>query len=117
MCSSSSIILLILTALSQAPWRPAWEVVRSADGDFAFSMPVKTSPKSSGAVGASGADEVVEFSCEVNGSTYAIRRKRLPQPVASGQVVGELARMKKDYLEQNTRLVKETKLVVDGVPG
>jgi hypothetical protein len=117
MWASASVFSLILACMSQAPGRPAWEVVRSADGDFAFSMPVKTEPKSAGAAGASGAGEVIEYFCEVQGTTYAIRRKRLDQPVASGQVIAELAMMKKNYLEQNSRLVKETKLVVDGVPG
>src|SRR4051812_20395930 len=101
---NASVFLLILTSLSQAAGRSAWEVVRSADGDFAFSMPVKTSPKSSGAAGASGAGEVIEYTCKVQGTTYTIRRKRPDQPVASGEVIAELARMKKNYLEENARL-------------
>ena len=50
MWDKAAVFLLVLASSSQAPGRPAWEVVRSADGDFAFSMPVKpaTWPPGSG---------------------------------------------------------------------
>jgi hypothetical protein len=114
MWAETTVFSLILASISQAPARPAWEVVRSGDGDFACLMPVKPGPASPGAA---GAGEVIAYSCEVRGSSYEIRRTRLHQPVASGQVIAELARMKQDYLDQDARLVKETKIVVDGIPG
>jgi hypothetical protein len=117
MWASASVMLLILASLSQAPRRPAWEVVRSADGDFAFSMPVKPGSGPPGTSGTMAAGEDLAYSCEVRGCSYEIRRTRLSQPVRSGQVIAELARMKKQYLEPDDRLVKDTKLVVDGVPG
>jgi hypothetical protein len=114
MWAKATVLWLALASLSQAPGRPAWEVVRSADGDFAFSMPVKPVP---GPPGAAGADEVVAYSCEVRGCSYEIRRTRRDRRVAAAEAIAELATMRKGYLVPGARLVKETKIVVDGVPG
>src|SRR5262249_29138615 len=51
------------------------------------------------------------------GSDYRLQRIVSPQTVPSAQVSAELARLRKLYLKENVRLVKETPIVVDGVIG
>jgi hypothetical protein len=96
---------------------PVWEVVRSEDGDIAFSMPAQPVAKTHDAYGPAGTLEMVTFSCSFMGSLYFVQRTKSNQSVAPGKVIDELAQRKKDFVTESARLVKETKVVVDGVIG
>jgi hypothetical protein len=63
------------------------------------------------------ATEILVYSCQVQGSLYEARRTRRDRPVLFSHPNAEITRMKKGYLEENAQLVKETTIVVDGVPG
>jgi hypothetical protein len=109
--------VLILGA-EVGPEPPGWEVVRSKDGDFAFSMPAKATLESRAVQGSVGMLEILTYSCQINGCNYLVERTRSSQAVEPGRVIDELARLKDRYLmEEGARLVKETKIVVDGVIG
>jgi hypothetical protein len=99
------------------PERKAWDVVRSPDGDFAFSMPAKPARETRNARGAAGTLEVLSYACAVDGSRYDLRRVRSPRPVAPADVIAELDHLKAGYLKGEARLAKETRIVVDGVIG
>jgi hypothetical protein len=101
--------------LSSGP--PLWEIIRSADGDFAFSMPAKPALQANDSAAKRVASGILEYSCQVQGTLYEARRTRRHQPVPFSQAIAELARLKKGYLEDSAKLVRETKIVVDGVPG
>ena len=116
MAIASATWMLILGALL-VPNGPPWEVVRSADGDFAFSIPAKPAFESQSVQGQRGAIEILKYSCRVGGSEYRIERVAATRPVASGEVIAELARLKKRLFKEDARLVSETKIVVDGVVG
>jgi hypothetical protein len=111
----------LLLVIFQAPQQRIWEVVRSADGDFAFSMPSKPSPAStpvSSPSQRSGTDgEHVDYDCQVEGSYYHVRRTMMPAAAATRATIAQLARIRQGYLQGNAQLLKETKIVLDGVPG
>jgi hypothetical protein len=108
-------LLILGTAVGPEP--PLWEVVRSKDGDFAFSMPAKPTLESRNVQGSAGMLEILMYSCQFDGSHFLVQRTRASQAVAPGQVIAELTRLKDRYFKQDTGLVKETKIVVDGVIG
>jgi hypothetical protein len=110
-------LLLTLGLRSLTPERPAWEVVRSEDGDFAFSMPFKPTQKTDHEGLPGGAVESLSYSGERSGSGYLLRRTRYAQPVQPRQVIARLAQVRTSDLTETARLVKETPIVVDGVIG
>ena len=63
------------------PERTVWDVVRSPDGDFAFSMPARPAAESRDVRGTAGMLEVLSYSCAHEGSDYRLRRIRSPQMV------------------------------------
>src|SRR5262249_2542976 len=67
--SACSLTILSSTVL---PGPTEWEVVRSMDGDFAFSMPLKPTLEKRDVQGAIGMLEILEYSCQFNGSTYLL---------------------------------------------
>jgi hypothetical protein len=99
------------------PEKKVWDVVRSPDGDFAFSMPAKPGFETRKAQGPAGALEVLAYSCTFQDAHYQLQRARSPRSIAPDRVIAELAHLRKGHLKENTRLVKETKIVVDGVIG
>jgi hypothetical protein len=60
---------------------------------------------------------ILAYSSLVNGSRYHFQRIEAPRPVARGSEIAELGKLKKQYFKDNAELVKETKIVVDGVVG
>lgn len=115
-------IILLVTAFppgsaARPPERAAWDVVRSADGDFAFSMPARPDRESRVARGAAGPLDILIYSCAFEGSVYHIRRVRSPADVRPHRVLAELAHLRRQYLTEAARLVKETLIVNDGVIG
>jgi hypothetical protein len=116
LCFSSACWLLAL-GTTVVPEPPVWAVVRSKDGDFALSMPAQPTFKAQNVKGSVGALETLTYSCQIKGSLYLVQRTRSSQPVTAGQVAAELARLRDRYLGENGKLVKETKIVVDGVVG
>jgi hypothetical protein len=107
-------LLLGTTFIAESP---VWEVVRSEDGDIAFSMPAQPTSNTQDAHGPEGPLEILTFSCPFNGSLYLVQRTRFTQSVAPGELIDELAHRKTGFLNENVRLVSETKVVVDGVIG
>ena len=59
----------------------------------------------------------MSYSCALDGSNYRLRRIRSPQAVSPAQVTAELDHLRAGYLKGDARLVKETRIVVDGVIG
>ncbi len=115
--------VLLLTAIppagpvSRPPERVAWDVIRSADGDFAFSMPVRPARESREARGAAGPLEILTYSCAFEGSEYRLSRVRSTGDVHPDRVIAALGRRRRRYLTEAARLVKETSIVNDGVIG
>jgi hypothetical protein len=99
------------------PERVVWDVVRSQDGDIAFAMPAQPVAETQTRQGPAGLLEVLTYSCRFQGSHYQVQRSRAPQAIAPSRVIAELARLKKGYFGAQGRLVKQTPIVVDGVPG
>jgi hypothetical protein len=97
--------------------KTSWEVVRSQDGDFAFSMPAGPAKQARNVPETGGNTELVTYSCSFNGFDYQVQRTRLPRSVAPGEVIAQLALLRKRYAPENARIVSESKIVVDGVIG
>jgi hypothetical protein len=53
----------------------------------------------------------------VNGSRYQFQRIEAPRPITRGREIAELDKLKKGYFTDAAEVVKETKIVVDGVVG
>ncbi len=51
------------------PERTAWDVVRSPDGDFAFSMPARPATETRDVRGTAGMLEVLSYSCATRART------------------------------------------------
>jgi hypothetical protein len=112
---SAQWLLILGTAFVPEP--PQWEVVRSEDGDFAFSTPAKPDQKTQDARGSAETPAILTYSCRFNGSRYLVQRTRSARSVAPGRVIDELADLKKGFAAENAQFVNETKIVVDGVIG
>lgn len=105
----------ILGLVAQADAGP-WGVVRSADGDFAFSMPVGPEVRP-GEDNAKAASKGLAYSCTVDGCVYSLRRVRTPRSIEPAQVVAEVSRVKRGIVGGKARIVRETPVAVDGVIG
>ena len=115
-CISSS-VAYILGLMLLSPGPPVWEITRSGDGDFAFSMPVRPVSETAGARAPEPTIETISYSCSSGGSQYLLRRATYPRPVPADRVIAYLAQVRKTYFKENVRLVRETKITVDGVIG
>jgi hypothetical protein len=73
MWGTASASWLLILGTTFAPERREWEVVRSDDGEFAFSMPIKPTAELQNVQGAAGTQETLTFSCLFNGSLYFIQ--------------------------------------------
>lgn len=102
---------------ARPPERLAWDVIRSTDGDFAFSMPSRPDQESRKAQGAAGSLQIPTYSCSFEESNYRLRRVRSPAEVRPDRVLTELAHLRPRYLTKSARFVKETPIVADGVIG
>lgn len=94
----------------------AWEIVRSSDGDFAFSMPATPSLAVRDELLPIGMRKVLTFSYERDGAIYLVQRFESSKPIAPARLITELAKLKTEYFKE-TLLIKESKIVVSGVPG
>lgn len=99
------------------PKRMAWDVIRSTDGDFAFSMPVRPARESREARGAAGPLEILTYSGAFEGSDYRLSRVQSTGKVHPDRVIAALARLRGRYLTESVHLVNETPIVNDGVIG
>ena len=117
MCWAISVVCAALGLFEAPPSRPPWVIVRSQDGDFAFSMPAKPEMRSR-QEGVSGtAVETLTYDCSAGGCEYSLRRMRNPRSIDPGRVVAQLARVKEDRVGSGGRIVRETPITVDGVIG
>lgn len=103
--------------LGVLPDRVVWDVTRSPDGEFAFAMPARAEAETRKRPGPAGVLEVLTYSCRLGGSHYQVQRTRAPQAVSPGGVLAELDRLKRGLIGEQTQPTRETKVVVDGVPG
>jgi hypothetical protein len=97
--------------------RKDWQVVRSADGDFAFYISVKPEQRDVQAKPRGEEQGHVDCDCHAQSVSYHLRRTTLSRPLTFRAALDELARMQKDFLQGNARLIRETKTVADGAPG
>lgn len=93
-----------------------WEVIRSSDGDFAFSMPAAPSQVVKDDLLPTGSRKVLTFSYERDGAIYLVQRFEYGKPIAPARLITELAKLRTEYFKE-TLLIKESKIVVSGVPG
>lgn len=114
--STAALSVAMVTAYPP-PARASWTIVRTDDGDIAFSMPVKPTPEMVNADRRVGSLAVLTYSCIVDEVRYQLQRMEASRPIAPGRVIAELARLKQGNFKEHARLVKETKVVVDGVVG
>ena len=108
---------IMLVCFMRPPVPCAWEVIRSSDGDFAFSMPATPSLAVGDDLLPTDRRKVLTFSYERDGTIYLVQRFEIQQtnPPSAG-LITELAKLKKEYFKE-MYLIKESKIVVSGVPG
>ncbi|WP_165229494.1 hypothetical protein [Aquisphaera insulae] len=121
---SLSLTLLLFLSSQPAPGRAGtiserevWDIIRSPDGDIAFSMPSRPDRETRNARGTEGPLEILSYSCSVDGVDYRLQRIRAPRAIPPNQILPQLDLLKPRYLTVGTRLIKESPIVVDGVIG
>lgn len=110
---------LVLGLAGEAPERESlpWPVIRSADGEIAFSMPGEPASETMRVPSGAGSAVVLTYTSDLGGTRFQFKRVEAARPIASSRVIGELSKQKERYLKDGARLLKETKIVVDGVIG
>lgn len=111
-----TLLEIILVCLLHPPVPRDWEVIRSSDGDFAFSMPATPSLAVRDDPLPTGQRKVLTFSYERDGITYLVQRFESSKPIPPARLIAELAKLKREYFKE-TQPIKEFKIVVSGVPG
>ncbi|WP_165250235.1 hypothetical protein [Paludisphaera soli] len=117
MCLATTILGICLGLLAQPPGSGAWEVVRTPEGDVAFSMPAIPTRTEEEAHEAGGRVIVTAYRCRIGGASYEFLRTQEPAPAARNFEADRLKLLRPRLLGPGARPVAEADLVVDGVPG
>jgi len=111
---SSLAIGFLLQAAEQAP---AWTTVKSAEGDFSFSLPSPPREQTKEVPSPSGKLEQKIYFCRTGGSLFVAQQIRYPAPIPAHDTASRLAVEKKGYFQAKVELVAEGAIVVDSVSG
>ncbi len=95
MSCASSFAACVLGLMLLSPRSATWEITRSGDGDFAFSMPVRPVSETAETTAAEQKIEVLTYSCSSGGSEYLLRRTKYPRPVTAAAIIAHLAQARK----------------------
>ena len=93
----------------------AWTTVRSAEGDFSFSLPSPPREQTKEVPSPSGKLEQKIYFCRTGGSLFVAQQIRYPAPIPAQDTAARLAAEKKGYLPAQAELLAEQAIVVDGV--
>ena len=100
---------LAIGVLLQAPEpAPAWTTVRSAEGDFSFSLPSPPREQTKEVPSPSGKLEQKIYFCRTGGSLFVAQQIRYPAPIPAQDTAARLAAEKKGYLPAQGRAARGT---------